>query len=394
MFIGFNLAFLPMHASGLLGMPRRVHTYPDDPGWALLNGVSSAGAFVLAGGVMLCFGDLLCTLRRPRRAHGDPHGAATLEWVPSEAYGLRSIPQVESVRPLWDRPALADEIQAGAHWLPGNPTGLRETLVSRARDARPLYLMVLPGDGWLPLVAAAGTAGFFLLLTVAWTVCAWACGLLAVGCIWAWLWKLDRPAPVAVAAIGRALTLPVGGARHAVWALCLMLTVDGTIFLSLLYAHLHVAMAAAECPPPGAALPPLGAALSALLPWPLALWAAQSASRRVQANAPRRGTRRAVLGSTALASVAVGSMLWLHLHSGLAPRQDAWSATVVALLAYSMLHGMCLLLFAAFVWARSRAGLLHAQHRVALDAMRALLLVSALQALLAVTTVHGLPTWI
>ena len=33
MFIGFNLAFLPMHWPGLLGMPRRIYTYPAGMGW-------------------------------------------------------------------------------------------------------------------------------------------------------------------------------------------------------------------------------------------------------------------------------------------------------------------------------------------------------------------------
>ena len=32
LFIGFNVAFLPRHLTGLLGMPRRVFSYPEAAG--------------------------------------------------------------------------------------------------------------------------------------------------------------------------------------------------------------------------------------------------------------------------------------------------------------------------------------------------------------------------
>ncbi len=37
--IGFLLTFGPMHVSGMLGMPRRIYTYPADRGWDLWNQV-------------------------------------------------------------------------------------------------------------------------------------------------------------------------------------------------------------------------------------------------------------------------------------------------------------------------------------------------------------------
>ena len=47
-FIGFNLAFLPMHLTGLRGMPRRIYTYPRGMGWDDLNMLTTVGAFLLA----------------------------------------------------------------------------------------------------------------------------------------------------------------------------------------------------------------------------------------------------------------------------------------------------------------------------------------------------------
>ncbi|ODN71413.1 cytochrome c oxidase subunit 1 [Methylobrevis pamukkalensis] len=81
MFSGFNIAFLPMHFTGLRGMPRRVFTYPDNLGWDWLNLVSTIGAYIMAAGVLvLCF-DIFRPKKAHERAGRNPWNAGTLEWV-------------------------------------------------------------------------------------------------------------------------------------------------------------------------------------------------------------------------------------------------------------------------------------------------------------------------
>ena len=55
MFVGFNLGFLPMHLTGLAGMPRRVYTYPVEMGVATLNLITTAGSLLFAAGVLIFF---------------------------------------------------------------------------------------------------------------------------------------------------------------------------------------------------------------------------------------------------------------------------------------------------------------------------------------------------
>src|ERR1700719_3675403 len=64
MFMGMTLAFLPMHLTGLFGMPRRVYTFPDGMGWDWLNLITSLGAFLFAIGVLLLLVNVASSVRR------------------------------------------------------------------------------------------------------------------------------------------------------------------------------------------------------------------------------------------------------------------------------------------------------------------------------------------
>ncbi|RYF42755.1 MAG: cytochrome ubiquinol oxidase subunit I [Comamonadaceae bacterium] len=396
MFGGFNLAFFPMHISGLLGMPRRVYTYADGLGLNLLNALSTVGAFLFAAGVALCFWDAWRTLRRPEQPHGNPWNAPTLEWMPAQEYGVRSIPQVASIEPLWDRPALPQEVEAGRHWLPGTAFGGRETLVTSPRNAELSHLLRLPGDGWLPFIAAAGTAGFFLLLTVAWIVPAFVFGAISIAAIVAWLWASDQPPPQSTVQVGDSVWLPVGatGRRsHSWWAMVILLAVDASIFAALAFSHLHVSMALDVCPPPGAALPAGGfswAATGLLAAGAVLI----SGAVRLLGDGARQGwLRLAVLLAMACTTTAFALDWAGHVQAGLAPRAQAWGATVAAMLAWQGFHGGVVLLMGGYVLARSFCGRLRADARATLDNTALMWHYVTAQGLVVVWLVRLLPQW-
>jgi cytochrome c oxidase subunit I+III len=366
MFAGMNVAFFPMHLTGLLGMPRRVYTYSPEMGWNLLNLMSSIGAFVLALGVLLFMIDAVRTLRKPKRRHGNPWQAPTLEWLHTEDYATRSIPDVHSREPLWDNPKLPQEVEAGAHWMPGSATGRRETIVTSPMSARPLYVQVLPGDSWWPFAAAIGTAGFFLLLTVEMALAAWACGLVAVASVLAWMWQSDSLPPQRMVRVADAVSLPLGARgvlSHSWWATIIMLVVDATVFASFLFAHIHTAMRLEVCPPPGSSLPSAAAtwascgllvAGSLLMAW----------ARRQLAS----GWQRLAFVLALICMLGgVGIDLASQRASGLDPVATAWGATVAAMLAYQGLHAVLLAILAVYLFARSWSGRLTAINRATLD---------------------------
>ncbi|MGZ3611686.1 MAG: cytochrome c oxidase subunit I [Ktedonobacteraceae bacterium] len=113
MLIGLNVTFFPMHILGLLGMPRRIYTYPGNLGWNELNLIATVGAFTIGISILVFVWNFIVTLRSGQAAGTDPWNAFTLEWdtdSPPKPYNFAEIPTVRSRRPFYDKknPETAD----------------------------------------------------------------------------------------------------------------------------------------------------------------------------------------------------------------------------------------------------------------------------------------------
>ena len=104
MFVGFNLTFFPMHILGLLGMPRRIYTYPGGQGWDTLNLIATIGAVILAISMLIFTWNFIRGLRKGAPAGSDPWDGHTLEWTtssPPPENNFPVIPIVTDRRPAW-----------------------------------------------------------------------------------------------------------------------------------------------------------------------------------------------------------------------------------------------------------------------------------------------------
>ena len=105
MFIGFWITFMPQYVVGLLGMPRRVASYPSNLGWESYNIVSTVGAFIIAISFAFLLVNFVVSWRKPIPAGNNPWDAHTLEWFttsPPPHHNYTHLPPIRSERPTWD----------------------------------------------------------------------------------------------------------------------------------------------------------------------------------------------------------------------------------------------------------------------------------------------------
>ena len=115
-FVGFNLTFFPFHILGLIGMPRRIYTYPTGTGWDTYNLLSTIGSFVIALGVLVFMYNVRRTDNRFKKfkltVDADPWDGRSLEWsVPSPvpSYNFAEVPTVKYTDDWWHRKYTEDD---------------------------------------------------------------------------------------------------------------------------------------------------------------------------------------------------------------------------------------------------------------------------------------------
>ena len=182
-FIGFNVAFFPMHILGLQGMPRRVYTYAAESGWGTLNLISSIGAAIIVVSVLLFIVNVARSVRSGTPAGANPWGASTLEWAtesPPPPGNFHPPLAVGGREPLWEQEGIVGRVDG----LKNDPP---EVLVTTLLDAVPHHRFAFPTPTLWPLIAAIATTVMFVSsIFTPWAVI-WGTIQIAIALI-AWFW--------------------------------------------------------------------------------------------------------------------------------------------------------------------------------------------------------------
>ena len=107
MFLGFNLTFFPMHYLGMIGQPRRTHSYNEGHGFETFNQIATIGSFILGVGIFIGVLQFIHSAfsKKLKPAGKNPWDARTLEWTlssPPKEYNFSRTPIINSRDQAWE----------------------------------------------------------------------------------------------------------------------------------------------------------------------------------------------------------------------------------------------------------------------------------------------------
>ncbi|HEV7346252.1 MAG TPA: cytochrome c oxidase subunit I [Devosia sp.] len=364
-FGGFNLTFFLMHLTGLMGMPRRISTYPSNWGWDWLNLLSSVGGFILTMGFALVLADMILQLRFGYRFRRDPWRAGTLEWAtatPPPSYNFAAIPRIAERADQLMPAAIGPVLAGGNGYLGFARNGEQETLGVDMATGEIEHVIILPRRSYLPLWTALATGSFFvaLLLGFYWLAPFGAGATLALFLIWpANLGQKRDVGPVAIGQGARAPRDVETPHNVSILANRVALLMDATLHGSLLFGALFLFVVAPNWNRLAQLDLPIWAGVVALLAASAGAglaWLAQ----RLHAEGTTAGL---LLGVTTLAQLVAATMLLTILAHVPDPTAHAQQAVIFAMISYTAIHCSLGAVMAGHAFWRLRGGYVSARRQ-------------------------------
>jgi cytochrome c oxidase subunit I+III len=360
-FGGFNLTFLLMHLTGLLGMPRRIYTYEAGLGWDGLNLLSSVGGFIMGIGIAMILLDFVLHFRFGRPAPRNPWNADTLEWAtttPPSAYNFSSQPDIGSRHPLWEDASLPDRMAAGKGHLADISHGRRDTLGTDPISGRVREIVHLPSNSWLPLQGAALMALLCISLLIRVYPLALVAALGALLILLRWSWHNGAHPRAAPLRDDDPSDPPLHSRTSdgpGLWGMVVALMANGTLYVSLLFGWFYLWTASPQWQVPDegpiALLPLLGSGVLLVL----AVWRYRSAVTRL-ATTDAADLQGQLWLTVALGATHLALLFWLLLDAPLQPTMLAHDAVLSVMLGYLLLHSALSTLLTAMQAVRVRLG--------------------------------------
>jgi cytochrome c oxidase subunit I+III len=360
LFIGFNLAFFPMHLSGLLGMPRRVYTYEAGMGLEIYNMLSTIGAFIIALSFLVFIYNMLSSARNGEKAPDNPWNADTLEWAvatPMPLYGFRRLPVIQSRHPNWgDNKVVVDpRTEKLLETLEHYPRDYRAQLVTSAIDAEPEEIYRIAGPSIWPLASALaiGVMTLFLVFSQYWL----AAISLLITLFTLVMWHSDSGEfsnPEEEKAFEEEYGVPLrphGSRAVARWGMLLTVLTLATALITILFSYLYLRLTPAQWPPDGIPLPePFapGAATAILLLSVIPVWLAARAVNRDDAASVSFG----LLAVIVMGALYIGLNLYSYNYLGFDYKTQAFGSIFALLATFQLLCAFVglLMLAASLFW--------------------------------------------